>query len=340
MLVYKYRGGTPEKFEIDLQTIEKNQFWASNLEQLIDPCEAMTDTRRIKTLFNLIAGSLGITSKEELKFIHNNTDQVLSLDGKMGIYALSKTYLDELLWAHYANSHKGFCLEYDLNILLKSEGEKGIYSFPVLYKKRPPKISYLDVFKSEADSVIRKFAFYKSKRWEYEKEHRIVTTKPGLNSYYYTALKAIYFGLRMNEADKNEIMNRLKGRGLKYYQIEQIKNTYNFRRIEIEEKYSSDKDYLQFIPISVTGNKRIAYQILKAKIHNYAGVGEFHIKLEQSIEKTQLQWLTQHLKENLFAEAKTLFFNYYTKTNQVNDLAWGYAQYQNENWETEINSTD
>jgi len=38
---------------------------------------------------------------------------------KIGIFSLSKKYDDELLWAHYANSHKGFCIEYDLEILLK-----------------------------------------------------------------------------------------------------------------------------------------------------------------------------------------------------------------------------
>lgn len=49
MLVYKYRDGNINKFEgkkisnfeRDLSAIEKNYFWASNREQLNDPCEGM-----------------------------------------------------------------------------------------------------------------------------------------------------------------------------------------------------------------------------------------------------------------------------------------------------------
>jgi hypothetical protein len=38
---------------------------------------------------------------------------------KITVFTPSKTEKDELLWAYYANSHKGFCIEYDLEILLK-----------------------------------------------------------------------------------------------------------------------------------------------------------------------------------------------------------------------------
>ena len=37
---------------------------------------------------------------------------------KVGIYSLSRTPLDELMWAHYGNSHASFCIEYDLDRLI------------------------------------------------------------------------------------------------------------------------------------------------------------------------------------------------------------------------------
>ena len=119
MLVYKYRSGTNN----DLKALENNQYWSSSIEQLNDPCEAITDTKKVKKILNYIGQKVGIKDKEDLKLINDNTDEVLSLDNKMGIYSLSKTPLDELLWAHYANSHKGFCIEYDLDVLLKNDGD-------------------------------------------------------------------------------------------------------------------------------------------------------------------------------------------------------------------------
>lgn len=44
MLVYKYRSGT----ENDIKALENNQYWSSYIEQLNDPCEAITDTKRVK----------------------------------------------------------------------------------------------------------------------------------------------------------------------------------------------------------------------------------------------------------------------------------------------------
>lgn len=230
MFVYKYRRGT----EDDLKAIDGNQYWAPSTEQLNDPCEAITDTKKIKKLLNFIGKKVGAKTSDDFKLIDDNTDDVLSLDNKMGIYSLSKTPLDELLWAHYANSHKGFCIEYDLDILSKNDGENHIHSFSVLYSKKPPSIGYYDIIKNRKSEMIKKFAFYKSKKWEYEKEFRIVTSKVGLNSYDFRALKSIYFGLKISELDKNKILKLLNGREINFYQIELKKNSYLFKAVKME----------------------------------------------------------------------------------------------------------
>ena len=59
-------------------------------------------------------------TKEKFSNILVALEDLLSYNKKIGIYSLSKTFIDELLWAHYGNSHKGFCIEYDLDILLNS----------------------------------------------------------------------------------------------------------------------------------------------------------------------------------------------------------------------------
>ncbi len=247
----------------------------------------------------------------------------------MGIYSLSKTPLDELLWAHYANSHKGFCLEFDLNTLLKNDGGNHIHSFPVLYSKKPPSIGFLDIIKNKKSEMIKKFAFYKSKRWEYEKEHRIVTSKIGLNSYDFKALKSIYFGLKINESDKINLLNLLKGRGINFYQIELEKNSYLFKATKIKLENSQLNDYLKQLPITITNGQKKEYEILKSKIFNYSGIGEFKILLKQELDSSELKWLINNLKEHLFKEGKSLFFDFYTDLNQIDDLPWASATFQN-----------
>lgn len=231
MKVFKYKP-VGENFERDIQTVVNNQFWSSTLEQLNDPCEALTDKTRINKLFKWIANLLNIYSIENMELINNNTRDVLNFNGKFGIFSLQKTHLDELLWGHYADSHKGYCLEYDLDKLIENDGENIFYSSTVKYRTKPPIQRVIGIVKNDIKHIIRKTAFNKPKRWAYEEEYRIATINHGLNSHDINALKAVYFGLRMRENDKNLIINRLKGKGIKYYQIMQIPNTYKFKSIE------------------------------------------------------------------------------------------------------------
>tara|TARA_R110002167_G_scaffold263017_13_gene469729 strand:- start:7406 stop:8416 length:1011 start_codon:yes stop_codon:yes gene_type:complete len=333
MLVYKYRSGR----ENDIKALENNQYWSSSIEQLNDPCEAITDTKRVKKFLNYIGQKVGAKTKEDFGLISDNTDEVLSMDNKMGIYSLSKTPLDELLWAHYANSHKGFCIEYDLDILLKNDGENHIHSFPVLYSKKPPSIGFLDIIRNRQNSMIKKFAFHKSKRWEYEQEHRIVTSRIGLNSYNYKALKSIYFGLNISESDKNHITNLLESRGVDFYQIELEKNSYSFKAVELETETGQESNYLKKLPTSVTNGKIIEFEILKHKIFNFSGIGEFKVNLKQELNESEIETLINYLKKNLFCEGKTLFFEFFTDVKQIDNLPWVSATFKEEKIETQFN---
>jgi len=333
MLVYKYRSGT----ENDIKALENNQYWSSSIEQLNDPCEATTDTKRVKNFLNYIGQKVGAKTEEDFGLMNDNTDDVLSMDNKMGIYSLSKTPLDELLWAHYANSHKGFCIEYDLDILLKNDGDNHIHSFPVLYSKKPPSIGFWDIIRNEQNTMIKKFAFHKSKRWEYEQEHRIVTSKIGLNSYNYKAIKSIYFGLKISESDKNQIINLLQVRGINFYQIELEKNSYSFKAVKLETQTSLESNYMQQLPTSITNGKIIEFEILKNKIFNFAGIGEFKVMLKQELNKSEMEILINYLKKNLLPEGKTMFFEFYTDLKQIDNLPWVSATFQKEKIETEFN---
>lgn len=337
MLVYKYRGSQNEKdFERDLFSIEKNYLWAASSESLNDPCETITNADKFIKQTGFVSRLFGIKSKKDLDFLHNCYRDVLSFDKKMGIYSLSKNYNDELLWSHYGNSHKGFCIEYDFNKLIESYSLNNAFHFPIKYTNNPPDIGAYDVATSKNNGMIKKMGGYKSKRWEYEDEHRIITNNFGEHHYNFNALKSIYFGLRISDSHKTKIMNRLKGRGIKYYQIGQIKNTYKFERSEIEDVNGNEVTYLNQIPEFITNDKSVNYNIIKYKMNSIGKVGEIEIDLDRKIKENELNWLAQLFKEDLFRNAERIYMRYYLKTDLTKDFAWATTNYTDEKFEIKI----
>lgn len=157
------------------------------------------------------------------------------------------------MWAHYADSHKGFCIEYDLDILLR-EKKNNLHLLDVTYSKLPPKITIEEFVKTTDLSVIKllqQLVGTKSQKWSYEEEVRIISDSIGNQPYDFRAVKSIYFGLRMADKQKDVIMTRLKGRGIKYGQIFLEKKSYQFKSTIVPDKYENHPPYLYKIaPIS------------------------------------------------------------------------------------------
>jgi len=249
MIVYKYRGGDNEIFKRDLDALTNDYFWASSVDELNDPCETLIDTDNFK---KQIKKTLRILKKdtpqinESFRILCEELDNVVNRD--IGIFSLSKTNLDELLWAHYANSHKGFCVAYDLEKLTENNSIKKYYPFHVKYSNKPPCVSVSDMYKLSDDltksSLIQKFTSIKSKKWINEQEVRIITDKWGKQPYDYRALKSIYFGMRMSNTEKENIIYELRGRGITYYQIYLEDKTYKFYHNPVQDKYSDSDQYL------------------------------------------------------------------------------------------------
>lgn len=329
MLVYKYRGGNNEVFKRDLESLENNLYYASSSLDLNDPCETITDSEKFISQSKSFSRFLGFKSKENLKVLDEAYRDVLSFDKKMGIYSLSQTYIDELLWAHYGNSHKGFCIEYELDLLLISYKSEKKFSFPITYNKKPPVIGMLDVATSKNNGIIKKMGGFKSRRWAYEQEYRIITDNYGLHSYDYQAVKSIYFGLRMEDAQRKEIMNRLKGRGIKYFQIQQIPTSYKFQIYPVEDINGNEVTYLCQIPSGVTQSEPIKFKIIDKDFWKFNGKATINIELNSIATISELQWLAKTIRNNLFIQAERIFMFYYITNQKDNDMAWATSHYEN-----------
>ncbi|RKF03781.1 hypothetical protein C8N26_1408 [Tenacibaculum lutimaris] len=334
MRVFKYRGGN---FERDLDSLERNYYWAPKFDDLNDPFETLINTDPFKVQSRTFAKLFGKEKSEQFSEVEKALHNLFDVKKKgIGIYSLSKTFKDELLWAHYADSHRGFCIEYDLELLANSYKSFETFSFPVIYNKKPPEYGIRDINNTKSEQIVQKLAGYKSKRWQYEQEHRIVTGFYGEHPYEPSCLKSIYFGLNMNEKEKELMIDRLKGRNVQFYQIIQKHNSYEFDAVKINDLTKEKYTYLKEIPEEITKGKPINF-VINSKLYIRDIKGMVEIELESKVNRKQLDWIAQLLKKDIFRKVERLFVSYTIKDGSKGEGYWAMSTYEKDKLESKIN---
>lgn len=334
--VYKYRSGNSTvvlsdgrtELERDLQSVEKNVLYASSIGALNDPNEGLVFSDKIKeetTILSKILGKQILDSSE----LNSLIDDILALTKQVGVYSLAGSYSHELLWAHYANSHNGFCLEYDFNKLIDMYSNEDIYPMKVDYSPTPPKLSLFDMQSQKKEFPIEKMIGVKSNHWEYEDETRIVFNNPNLKHYNPSALKGIYFGLRMPSDTREKIMERLTGRDLKFYEIIQVPNTYTFDRKEITNNYVAEFKHLKEIPNRITGIGNVSFSITKLKYDYFSKKGTLETTFEKSVSENALKWFAHYIKEHLFSNTDKVFMMHRLDGEPKDGICWARTDYKN-----------
>ena len=124
-------------------------------------------------------------------------------------------YLNELMWAHYADYHKGICIKYHFEAeqtkLPKSTNTVVSYFRDVVYKDD------ISLLGDDGNINMNDAFFVKSKAWEYENELRYLYFDINGSGDYQqigipNCISAIYFGLRCTDNDRKLIMDLMKGR--------------------------------------------------------------------------------------------------------------------------------
>ena len=244
---YKYRGGQgildkdgKSIFERDVATLVNNQLYLPTKDRLNDPTEEVYGDNALRIFFNAFSEYSHNVEEQYNKF----TDKF----GKVGVYSLSKTFDNELLWAYYASGHTGFAIEYDIDVLEQSLNYNTyiqlLYKFDVEYLNDVPQIDISTIRGNEIVEMLKRFIGTKSSSWAHENEVRLIFENTGLFEIDFKAVTAIYFGCRMPDGDINYIMEKLKGRGLKYFKMVNVNNSYRFEAKEIEDKYSGAPKYV------------------------------------------------------------------------------------------------
>ncbi len=126
-----------------------------------------------------------------------------------------------LMWSHYADSHKGMCIEYHFSDEFIKNSEHLIRFRRVKYPIEMPK---LDFDKGSIDTDLGLLT--KTHCWKYENEVRLISYIDKGQEFYSINLdkasyiKAIYFGKCCNSEDIELIKSIVSSPGIQYYKIE------------------------------------------------------------------------------------------------------------------------
>lgn len=291
MKVYKYRSNSDEKIlNRDVTSFKNNNFFASNFNNLNDPFEAnfnesiIESTKILESIFNV-----------KISEINKAFQEVKSYKEKLGIFSLSRNHLSEQMWAYYANSNKGYCIEYDLDkISERTQVYDLAYNFDINYDNSIPIIELLDIKKS--DSIITKMFGTKKKLWQHENEHRIIFDSASLKDHHESAITGIYFGYQAEENLIKFFEENFGERDITFHKIVPNFSTHKLES-EIISKFSKKlKNNLG----------KFKYELIFTK--NDSTVLTYFIYVENNNSKRKLQNLGEAFLEKFSYKPSNVFF--------------------------------
>ena len=192
MKLYKYcpLGRGADKDNKRLNSLRNNKIWLSTFGDLNDPFEAHALYLDVSTVSRVTGAP-----KERIDLLQQWC--IDHLAEKYIIYSLSENHFDSMpMWAHYANNHQGFCVEYEVSLdadesealfsigkVTYSGSRKSLVPFMrkllPMYEKMGPDGELpedFDSLKDEFDRLTDENYFTKHISWAYEREWRLLYT--------------------------------------------------------------------------------------------------------------------------------------------------------------------
>jgi hypothetical protein len=96
-----------------------------------------------------------------------------------GILSLSATWSSPLMWSHYADEHRGICIEYDTTEVPHPNPAAVNYRSPRSIKTSDLVSRKMRQYRGAERQVYNTYFFAKSSQWRYEREWRGIITGCG-----------------------------------------------------------------------------------------------------------------------------------------------------------------
>lgn len=239
MKLYRFEPGCSDR----IKTIKESKLWMSKPSGFNDPFDCNpainyddnpynvnhhSDIPALKAVYEEYDASNSLLIDDEIKKSimdwcnkESSSDPVIQLiQNKIknfGVKCFFRSGFDNpVMWAHYAENHKGFCVEYEYNPPLKIGIDKNFLMSPVNYISG---ISVVDLMQIliNPNLAIKQLLTCKASEWSYEQETRLIyfqmcknSTGVSVDLPPYLRATAIYCGIaseyiikELEEAAKN-----------------------------------------------------------------------------------------------------------------------------------------
>jgi hypothetical protein len=176
--LYKY-------MPIRIKFFEEPMLRATPLNELNDPFEGQFNKEQIENVlqqYKKVDKNEDVYNNEEITDISHTTEMEFE---QLGIIAFTEDHINPLMWAHYANEHKGMVVQFKMDLLfsdskyIDSFGDVSEFPERVVYRRELPS------FKTEDEAVSKQTPYLwkkfnrsilvtKANDWLYEKESRSI----------------------------------------------------------------------------------------------------------------------------------------------------------------------
>ena len=223
--------------------IKTSSLWFSSAKSFNDPFDCQlkinvnSDINEIENWIKSIRTFKLNYNDDDIKVkaleLYNNPSNIQQIINEVidnnGVCCFSQNFDNILQWSHYADSHKGVCLVFDI---LKDPCFFD-ETFPVDYRNEYREYNVIKNF----DKFVNEVLLPKYKVWDYESEIRSFSNEIGLKKFNQSALTKIIFGCNTSQEDELKIINSV--------------SEYKYPNIEFLKAVRNNKEYkLDFEPIS------------------------------------------------------------------------------------------
>lgn len=241
--LYKYRSLADGSKEYTLDIFRKCELFFAAPSSFNDPfdCKFSPVIASVKKLASEIA------QRQTLDYEPENVERAILADSAIdanfvkavdrvmnrhGICCFSRKNDEILMWSHYADCHKGICLEFDVS------KDPDFFVFPknVAYQDNYPKI---DVSQPEGtNKYVSALLGTKYTKWAYEKEVRVYKKEHKAYSFNPAALTSIFFGCKTDDTMIEEVKQVVRGneclRHVKFYKAVMDNNAFKLNFEELD----------------------------------------------------------------------------------------------------------
>ena len=202
--LYRYRSLTRDADAVqqEIDSIVKKYLFCSSFTRMNDPMEGFYRPSKV------------LSGKSDYKDI---VREITDIKSNVGIACFTETFEDVLMWTHYAGNYTGICLAYSTHELLVGLPNH-VSLVRLAYVDQPPVIYPSQV--SNVSNAATRILSQKKYDWAYEREWRVLGPVDEIGIGRTQAIKAIYFGSRVDLQHRQRILTRIQGTHIRAYMME------------------------------------------------------------------------------------------------------------------------